>query len=97
MDGRGERGTDLEELDAAGGGVEVLLEGEDLVLEAAAEVLGGEELEAEGAVGDGEAEGGPDGVAHVLVGAARERGPRRRGVVVVVRRHGSRRRRRRRR
>jgi hypothetical protein len=89
-DGRaGRERTDLEEVDAAGGGVEVLLEGEDLVLEAAAEVLGGEELEAEGAVGYGEAEGEPDGVAHVLLGAARERGVRRRrGVLVIIWRHG---------
>jgi hypothetical protein len=70
--------------------VEVLLEGDDVALQAAAEVLGGEELEADGAVGYGEAEGEPDGVAHVLLGAARERGVRRRrrGVLVIVWRHG---------
>jgi hypothetical protein len=66
-------GLYLEEFDAAVGCAEVLLEREDVVLEAVALLLGGEELEAEGAVGDGEAQGAVDGVAHVLLGAAGER------------------------
>lgn len=66
----------LELFDAACGCAEVLLEGEDVVLEAAAMVLGGEQLEAEGAVGDGEAERVVDGVADVVIGAAGERGRR---------------------
>nr|CAB3448423.1 unnamed protein product [Digitaria exilis] len=61
-------------VDPALGCAEVLLEGEDVVLEAVALFLGGEELEAEGSVGDGEAQGAVDGVAHVLLGGAGERG-----------------------
>lgn len=67
-------GFGLEQVDPAVGCAEVLLEGEDVVLEAVALFLGGEELEAEGSVGDGEAEGAVDGVAHVLLGGAGERG-----------------------
>jgi hypothetical protein len=53
-----------------------------LVLEAAALVLGREELEANGSVGDGEAEGTVDGVADVILGAAGERG--RRNLLLLV-------------
>jgi hypothetical protein len=65
--------TYLEQVDAALGCAEVLLEREDVVLEAVALFLGGKELEAEGAVGDGEAQGAVDGIAHVLLGAGGER------------------------
>lgn len=41
-----------------GSSVEVLLEHEDMVLEAAAQVLGDDEVESERAVGHGEAGGG---------------------------------------
>lgn len=78
----------LEEVDAALGCAEVFLEREDVVLEAVALLLGGEELEAEGAIGDGEAQGGVDGVAHVIFGAAGER-ELRNPSVVRVRRRGS--------
>jgi hypothetical protein len=63
-------------------GSEFLLEWENLVLQAAALVLGGEELEAKGSVGDGEAEGTVDGVADVILGAAGERGRRNRFLLV---------------
>ena len=76
----------LEEVDAALGCAEVLLEREDVVLEAVALVLGGEELEAEGAIGDGETQGGVDGVAHVLLGAAGERELRNPSILRVRRR-----------
>ena len=79
--------------------MEVLLEHEDAVLEAAAQVLRGGELGAERAVGHGEAEGGLDGAAHILLRAAGERGPggwgwgtgtgRRGGVLAVSRRTAS--------
>ena len=71
--GKSAEDTYLEQVDAALGCAEVLLEREDVVLEAVALLLGGEELEAEGAVGDGEAQGAVDGVAHVLLGAGGER------------------------
>ena len=52
--GEGGKGTEPEEVDSRSACVEVLLEHEDAVLEAAAQVLRGGELGAERAVGHGE-------------------------------------------